>query len=76
MHVAFCQIVTMLATVYLVTSTFPRPKGSKKLAIEGKVLYNTVDTLLEHCKRTRDTEGAMLIVAFGKHLYDTDDTTL
>ena len=67
------QLTTILVLSFLgiaANNPFKRGKRTKKVALDDKSLYNIVNTLLEYCVQKKDNEGAMLITAFGKHLYD------
>jgi len=63
------EITQFIVLIRLKGSSTRKPT-KKKVALSEKILYNTVSTLLNHCQDTKDKEGAMLITAFGKHLYD------
>ena len=63
------ETAQFLALIWIMNSS-PRKPRKKKVTLSEKILYNTVSTLLNHCKDTKDKEGTMLIAAFGKHLYD------
>ena len=66
------QTILFIFVLWIVCMGLPRKttRKAKKVAFNDKTLYNTVNTLLEYCVQKKDNEGAMLITAFGKHLYD------
>lgn len=66
------QIVTfvVISALFVLQNMRMRPKKTKKVVIDDNAMYNTINTLLEYCTQKKDNEGAMLVTAFGKHLYD------
>jgi hypothetical protein len=46
------------------------PSGNSKESITTLEVHEMVDILIDNRNEVKDEEGVMLMVAFGKHIYD------